>query len=105
MSDEPVFLHDPNLGVLMRAHRGDNFKVSRAATELLADAIEIADSTARSDIECFFLRNEEGWYNLSDGMPYDWLPQILRYLTARGLIERKTEHTCHADQVRFVKRT
>lgn len=75
---------------------------------MLADAIDIADHTARSDIECFFLRNEDGWYNLSAGMPYDWLPQILRYLTARGLIERKTgdklDADLDADLVRFVKR-
>ena len=105
----------PSMSIPVR-ETDDDFFISNAIADamdalqgidatLLADAIEIADSTARSDIECFFLRNEEGWYNLSDGMPYDWLPQILRYLTARGLIERKTEHTCHADQVRFVKRT
>lgn len=104
MRDEPVFLTDPNLGVLMRAHDAKNIKFNPAAVALLADAIEIADSTARSDIECHFLRNDEGWYNLSDGMDYDWLPQILRYLTARGMIERMTGDNLGADLVRFVKR-
>lgn len=105
MSDEPVFLHDTNLGDSLRAHAHDGLRINPGSAMLLADAIEIADSTARSDIECHFLRNEEGWYKLSGGNNYDWLPQILRYLTARGMIERMTADNLGADLVRFVKRT
>lgn len=108
MSDALMFLTDVDLAERIRAHRNAGLKLNPAAAAMLADAIDIADHTARSDIECFFLRNEDGWYNLSAGMPYDWLPQILRYLTARGLIERKTgdklDADLDADLVRFVKR-
>lgn len=71
---------------------------------MFADAIEIADSTARSDIEGHFLRNDDGWYNLAlipDESFSDWLPQIEHCLTARGMIERHPEN---ANLVRFVKR-
>lgn len=102
-----MFLTDVDLAERIRAHRNAGLKLNPADATMLADAIEIADSTARSDIECHFLRNEDGWYDISPdhiGTNPDWLPQILRYLTARGMIERMTGDNLGVDLVRFVKR-
>lgn len=90
------FQHFPEVAAQWNAPGG-------GIAQLLADAIDIADSTARSDIECHFLRDDDGWYNLSNGIDYDWLPQILRYLTARGLIESMTGDNLGANLARFVK--
>ena len=60
---------------------------------MLADAIEIADSCARSDIECHCRGDFERGYDLASAEPEDseMLVQAVRYLTARGLIERDGE--------------
>lgn len=102
-----MFLTDVDLAERIRAHRNAGLKLNPAAGAMLADAIEIADSTARADIESEFLRNADGWYDISpdaSGITPDWLLQILRYLTARGMIERMTGDNLGADLVRFVKR-
>lgn len=102
----PTFIDDPDLGAQLRRTNSDRLLLP-AAAKMLADAIEIADSTARSDIERHFLRDDDGWYNTDvtgDEKDFPWLPQILRYLTARGLIERMTGDNLGADLVRFVKR-
>ena len=107
MSIPTALLTAPNLGELLRAGHAELVKFKPDAAAMLADAIEIADSTARADIESEFLRNADGWYDISpdaSGITPDWLLQILRYLTARGMIERMTGDNLGADLVRFVKR-
>lgn len=99
-----MLLTDADLADSLRARAGDSLRIFRTAAAMFADAIDIADSTARSDIECHFLRSADGWYNLAlipDESFSDWLPQIESYLTARGMIERHPEN---ANLVRFVKR-
>ena len=77
--------------------------------EMLADAIEIADSCARSDIECFAYSPGDGWYDTTRVLSRETKPrdsvadkqaaaydlsaveQAVRYLLARGLIERHPE--------------
>lgn len=100
-----IFIDEPDLGAKLRlVIRPPGPHIHPKAAGMLADAIDIADSTARSDIECHFLRSADGWYNLAlipDESFSDWLPQIEHYLTARGMIERHPEN---ANLVRFVKR-
>lgn len=62
---------------------------------MLADAIEIADSCARADIECECLGNHAEGYDLSTAEAGEMVGQSVRYLMARGLIERE------GDVVRF----
>jgi hypothetical protein len=83
--------------------------IYRHLLPVFADALEIADSCARSDIECNCECSGKGaarWYRAlpdPDISPEEneWLPQALRYLTARGLIER---HPDNPDLVRFTER-
>lgn len=82
----------------LRQHRAANSTVFLTVAEAfaVADAIEIADSCARSDIESNCDRFEEDgerYYDPSDMDPLDdWavkaIGQAVRYLEARGLIER-----------------
>lgn len=65
----------------------------------LIDAIEIADSCARADIECNVPKARDGthgahWYDTGQMGPEerDWLPQSLRYLEARGLLLRDAQN-------------
>lgn len=69
---------------------------------MLADALEIADSCARADIECnvpaadddaAFRAGGLRQYDTAQMTPEDqrWLPQILRYLDARGLLIRDSQ--------------
>jgi len=78
----------------------------RDAAFVIADAVEIADSCARSDIECNLSGAfADGWYDTTSGEPSDhevWLEQALRYLGARGLIEHHPEY---GHLVRFPKVT
>jgi hypothetical protein len=68
---------------------------------MLADAMEIADSCARADIECHCVRVElrgGRWYDLASAnktAEIEPIAQAARYLLARGLIERV------GDRVRF----
>jgi len=61
---------------------------------MLIDAIEIADSCARADIECncSWFENPQGvwWYDLdtADATAQSAVAQAVRYLGARGRIER-----------------
>lgn len=62
---------------------------------MLADAMEIADSCARSDIECnvmqaFQTPDLRRWYDSSTADPEDReaIDQALRYLEARGILVR-----------------
>ena len=64
---------------------------------MLADAIEIADSCARADIECGVPHEGElpgAWYDLSKVAEADqeMIGLSVRYLTRRGLLERHPEH-------------
>lgn len=67
---------------------------------VLADALEIADSTARSDIECHcghavpYQPSERHWYDLGTADPEDraHVDQAERYLTSRGLLDRHPEN-------------
>ena len=71
---------------------------------MLADAVEIADSCARADIECHCrvvdTDDDLRWYDTHVGAIEEWeaIAQAERYLTARGLIERHPEH---GEWVRF----
>ena len=68
-----------------------------SAKQLHADAVEIADSAARSDIECnceWESTNNVRWHDtknvcINPDEPFDFLKRAVRYLTARYLIERK----------------
>ncbi len=66
---------------------------------MLADATEIADSAARADVEseCMIADEDGRWFDLASYSPApgsaDLLTQSLRYLTARGLIERHPDHS------------
>ena len=64
---------------------------------MLADAMEIADSCARSDIECNVLgrhpdkeKPQVFWYDLATVAPddLDAIAQSVRYLEARGILVR-----------------
>lgn len=65
--------------------------------ELLIDAIEIADSCARSDIECSCKWTDTTparWYDTASDRDPEILAtiaQVVRYLEARGQIERNAE--------------
>ena len=58
---------------------------------MLADAVEIADSCARSNIECECKGSFEDGYDLASADYPEALEQAVRYLLARGLIERHPE--------------
>ena len=68
-----------------------------AAKQLHADAVAIADSAARSDIECnceWESTDNVRWHDtknvcINPDEPFDFLKRAVRYLTARYLIERK----------------
>ncbi len=71
--------------------------VMACAGPMLADALEIADSCARSDIESFCIWNEEGgvrWFDtlaVNDACGPEANPMIaqaVRYLEARGMLTR-----------------
>lgn len=72
--------------------------ISKAEAQLVADAIEIADSCARADIECnaepAFPEGEDvTWYDMNnlDEWSTSAVRQAARYLTSRGLLDR---HPC-----------
>ena len=68
-----------------------------AEKQMNADAVAIADSAARSDIECnceWESTDNVGWHDtknvcINPDEPVDFLKRAVRYLTARYLIERK----------------
>lgn len=64
---------------------------------MLADALELADSCARADIECECRGSFAEGYDLSSAEDFtkEAIEKSVRYLTARGLIERE------GDIVRF----
>jgi hypothetical protein len=79
--------------------------ISQAEASVVVDAIEIADSCARADIECnvqpvFLDGNDETWYDLDHVDPEycdDSGPihQAVRYLEARGLLDRHPKNPRH----------
>lgn len=68
---------------------------------------EIAEESARSDIECEYVRVlDEGdrWYDTNLVSDEDWVPTLERaerYLELRGLLERHPERP---ELVRFVEK-
>lgn len=58
-------------------------------SELESLKTALADSAARSDIECHAIRSPDGWYDLDSAEPRhaDVLQDAVRYLTLRGLLE------------------
>ena len=58
--------------------------------DAIAAAVRIADSAARSDIECHCNRDAGGWYFIGSSVDPDgiWLPDALNYLDARGVLVR-----------------
>lgn len=100
-----------DLGHILRTMFGDTevslFRISSDLAYVFADAIEIADECARSDIECncgLTPTTAPGYYDSTDHDPEDTdnIIQALRYLDARGLVER---HPQHVHLVRFPKVT
>ena len=72
------------------------FTFDAAGLRCLADMLEIADSTARSDIECNLPYEGEGaaiWYDtrLIPNRHGAELEQALRYLEARGQLTHKPD--------------
>lgn len=77
---------------------GETFVGDEKDAPMIADALEIADSCARADIESYCKATGEG----ADYREWSWdtstadeddseaIAQALRYLDARGLIERDT---------------
>lgn len=68
--------------------------VLACAGPMLADAIEIADSCARADIECHCTWEHikgERWYDtrVTEERETEPIAQAVRYLEARGLLVRK----------------
>lgn len=73
--------------------------LSASLGPMLADAIEIADSCARADIECHCRKVRDGdtgegghWYDVgaflaSEDSAVPSIHQAIAYLTARGLLE------------------
>lgn len=62
---------------------------------MLADALEIADRSAQDIIQCECDELDDYWIDLSsaDSIALDALAQAVRYLEARGLLERGAECT------------
>lgn len=65
---------------------------------MLADALQIADSAARSDIEVYAWSAGDLWYDLTrayvapmDDTLLDTLKLAERYLTARGKLEKRAD--------------
>lgn len=83
-------------------------RLSPNEARALRDALEIADSCARSDIESFCEWNAAGatrWYDTSEGAihpaddhPRNAVAQAVRYLGARGILIR---HGASPHLVRF----
>ena len=75
--------------------------LSASLAPMLADALEIADYSARSDIETFLRRTQArpAWYDIrtADQEEKGYVENAVRYLTARGLLERdeKQPHLVH----------
>lgn len=97
-----------NLAQFLRDVLGDAestmISISGPLAHALADAVEIADSCARADIECNVehVDVDGGWYDVTtcEDQDADIIAQATRYLTARGLIHR---HADLAYLVRFPK--
>ena len=69
-------------------------KSAYVSPEIAALAYEIADGVARSDIECYCLAKWGPWYDTSaaiDPEDLELINRALRYLDARGLINRHPE--------------
>jgi hypothetical protein len=70
-------------------------KSANVGPEIVAMAYELADSAARSDIECHTYLNWQHWHDtevlkyLDDRKVVDF---AVRYLDARGLIERRPDN-------------
>ena len=58
--------------------------------KVTADAVEIADGAAKYDLVCYHGKYTDGWYDTSERcLGEEYMDTLLRYLTARNLIERK----------------
>lgn len=88
----------------LREHRPENgvIPLSASLAPMLADALEIADYSARSDIETFLRRTQArpAWYDIrtADQEEKDYVENAVRYLMARGLLERD-QHQPHLVRV------
>jgi hypothetical protein len=62
--------------------------------ELVRDAVEIADESSEALLRCGLNQSDEGWWNVASADPWDRqaIDQAVRYLTARGKIERHPKH-------------
>lgn len=90
----------------LRDHRYETGDAPAGALrDLLADAVELADTSCKSDIEtgCVWLGQDVGrWYDTRQDLAEDqeYIDRAIYYLDRRGLIERK-EGEPHL--VRFVE--
>lgn len=64
------------------------------AAELETLKTQLADSAARSDIECATNRTDDGWHDLATAEPEDeeYLRTAMRYLALRGLLQTHPEN-------------
>lgn len=86
------------LRIIAESPPGKEFKqyIYKADAAMLVDAVEIADSSARADIECNVPFDHDGagtgahWYNLDRAADEDAeaIAQAERYLEARGILLR-----------------
>lgn len=88
---------------------GQILTIDHSTAPMIADALEIADSCARADIESHCTARGEGedyrgwWWDTSSAAPEDedTVAQALRYCEARELLDR---HSDDAALVRFKER-
>jgi len=94
---------DPKgLRALLASVDSPHIHIGADKISIVADAIEIADSCARADIECNVepIFPEVGpvtWYDLDNIDEYSGEPidQAVRYLEARGLLDRHPKNPRH----------
>lgn len=91
-----------NLRALIDSTQWPEMVISKSEALLFADAIEIADSCARADIECnvepaFPDGGSVPWYDLDhvDAESAAPVAQAVRYLEARGLLDRRPSNPQH----------
>lgn len=65
-------------------------------SEVTTLALELADETARSDVEVYcgeYQLSGQRWYDTTSAPPEDveWVERALRYLDLRGLLIRHTQ--------------
>jgi len=79
----------------LRARTDDFDWISEEDNQMLADAIEIADLSSDAYLHSTLRPLDDNWLDLTMEMTEEereTVDQAIRYLTARGLLERHPEH-------------